>query len=253
MVKWQLVYSWLAQATLRCNSPQNSAAALSLRPLPPRKPWSTQLEPWCPHRQTLCRWGLPCPCSGSCGPIGTFPGPIGTVGCKPRAGTAIMSTAAIGTIYYVRNRWKVIDIGKQNENRQRGGIETLKGFATRKPGTNHRKPLWKPIVTPSFHRDSIHRGCLTIFPLTFQSTLGGPKRTPEIRLRLLTAYEVKSYKMLQDQAWVSHVPQRCLELSFTAKFLSHKRLMSCMASQNTGCKHAPWKWLGHLVQIHGTS
>ena len=83
MVKWQLPYSWLAQATLQCNSPQNSLVALSLRPLPPRKPWSTQLEPSRPHRPALFRGGSHFCC---CGDIGTRPGPIGTVGCKPRAG-----------------------------------------------------------------------------------------------------------------------------------------------------------------------
>ena len=50
-------------------------------------------------------------------------------------------------------------------------------------------------------------------------------------------------------------PERCL--TFKTLFLLQKRLMSSMASQNTGRKYAPLKtnraWFGQFVWIHGTS
>ena len=111
-------------------------------------------------------------------------------------------------------------------------------------GTNHRNSLWNytiltsdfefltPIVTLSFHRNFIHWGSLTTFPLKFQSTL---RNWPFVSLQLSMSPQKGSGAKLHGL-----VPR--------AKALNVLNGLPKTQVASTG----PEQWLGHLVWIRRT-
>ena len=88
--------------------------------------------------------------------------------------------------------------------------------------------VWVPVF---FSR--LHLSCGIMWPWRRRGTF-------IIHLGLLTILRSIYPKTgLFTTKWVQKLQGLPLELSFTAWFLLQKRLMSSIASQNTGCKHAP--------------